>query len=468
MVHKKKIPNLNFHTAIRPTTLFRVKEDYMKKLASLLFVLIFVISLAGCQPAQVAPQKAADTPTAEAPKEEVITLRVMDQFTDETATAGMDQLNEMFTAKYPNIKIQRDPVTTDNMRTMVQTSLTSGEGPDIIYYDTGPGFAGVLAKAGLLMPLDNYYTEFRWDERIFTWTKDRTRFDGKVYGIGHQLEFLGAYYNKNLFTELGIQEPKSYKDLLDICAKGKAAGYIPISFGDASKWPAYHMFSMVANNLLGRKGLDEILFAEGRWDSPDVQRAIQLFFIDMNKAGCFIPDSAAVSYDDANTAFFSGKALINLTGTWLISDTMANAKDFEVGWFFFPAIDDKPIYPPAGLGSGYFISSKTAHPREAAMYLDFLFSDEATKVWMEKMNFIPPVKIDSSKFNLSPLLMFAVNALQNQEMGYNIDVLTPDTFNTMMGDGFQAVLLGEKTAEQQAKDLQKVWEEAKAAGKILK
>ena len=33
---------------------------------------------------------------------------------------------------------------------MLQTQLRSGEGPDVFSYDTGPGFAGALAKAGLV------------------------------------------------------------------------------------------------------------------------------------------------------------------------------------------------------------------------------------------------------------------------------------------------------------------------------
>jgi raffinose/stachyose/melibiose transport system substrate-binding protein len=453
----------------------------MKKLSVLLVFVILLSSLTACQPAATTnveptkpaaveePPAATETPKSdEVAKPEVVTLKVMDQFTEETDSAGMDTLVQMFTAKNPNIQIQRDPVTSDNMRTMVQTSLTSDAGADIIYYDTGPGFAGVLAKSGLLLPLDDYYMQFNWDGRIFPWTKARTTFDGKVYGIGNELEFLGAYYNKKLFADLGLTEPKTFDDLLSICQKGKEAGVIPIAFGDGPKWPAYHMFSMVTNNLIGRDGLDNIFHGDGRWDSPEVQKGIQMFFADMNQAGCFIPDSTAVSYEDSYGTFYSGQALILLTGTWLISDISANVTDFEVGWFFFPSIEGKPIYPPAGLGSGYFVSAKTAHPLEAAKFLDFLFSEEAAKVWMENMSRVPPIKVDTSSFNLSPLLKFAVGALQSQEMGYNIDVLTPDTFNTMMGDGFQAVMLGEKTAEQQAQDLQKAWEEAIAAGKITK
>ena len=31
------------------------------------------------------------------------------------------------------------------MRPTIQAALNSGSGPDVFYYDTGPGFAGVLA-----------------------------------------------------------------------------------------------------------------------------------------------------------------------------------------------------------------------------------------------------------------------------------------------------------------------------------
>ena len=47
--------------------------------------------------------------------------------------------------------------STDDMRAIIQTALNSDTGPDFVYYDTVPGFAGVLADAGLLRPLDDLY-----------------------------------------------------------------------------------------------------------------------------------------------------------------------------------------------------------------------------------------------------------------------------------------------------------------------
>ncbi len=444
----------------------------MKRFIGSTIVLLLVLVLAGCasvpaaQPATGTDSSAAADASGAADTNAAVTLRVMDSFTDEAMNAGIEKLDEMFMAQNPDIKIQREAVQTEDMRTIVQTTLAANEAPDIIYYDTGPGFAGVLAKAGLIRPIDDLYTQYNWDQRIFPWTKARTTFDGKVYGIGNELEFYGAYYNKNLFDQLGLTIPQTYDDLLAMCQVAKDNGLIAISFADQGKWPAYHMFSIVANNVLGKEKMDALLFGDGRWDDPEVVDAIGIWFTEMNDAGCFIPDTAAVSYDDGATLFYNGQALMHFTGTWLIGRVLENAQDFEVGWLFFPAVGGKPVLPPAGLGSGYFISSNSQNIEAAGKYLDFLFSKEAAPVWMEDVKIVLPMNVDASKYNLPDLFKFVVDALAQQEMGYNIDVLTPDNFNSMMGDGFQAVLLGEKSAEQQGADLQAAWEQAVADGKV--
>ncbi|MCD6033863.1 MAG: hypothetical protein K0S78_6049, partial [Thermomicrobiales bacterium] len=49
------------------------------------------------------------------------------------------------------------------------------------------------------------------------------------------------------------------------------------------------------------------------------------------------------------------------------------------------------------------------------------------------------------------------------QFGYNVDVLAPPEFNEMMLSGFQAILVGDKTPEQQATDLEAAWEEGMGA-----
>ena len=258
----------------------------------------------------------------------------------------------------------------------------------------------------------------------------------------------------DIFEELELEVPTTYDEFTAVCDALLAAGYIPIAFADSPGWEAYHQFSIFANNLAGKEMMEEALFGEGRWDDPVFVEAIQLFFVDMNQAGYFIPDTTAVSYDDGNALFYNGLAAMHMTGTWLISDIVENMPDANVGFFFFPSIHGSEVLPPGGLGSIYYISSATAHPDEAIAFLDFLFDPANARVWMEDMNKVPPYAVDPTDFELSELLKFAVQALAEVELGYNIDVLTPASFNQTMLNGFQGVLLGQMTPEEVAAQLQ--------------
>ncbi len=452
----------------------------MKRLFFTLLVFVLSASMFGCQPAPAPAPAATEAPKAEAPAAteapapteapaaaavpvEKVTIRLWDTFTEEGQSAGMEKMIAKFKETHPNVDFQRDAQTIDNLRPVIQTALGADNGPDIFYYDTGPGYAGVLAKAGLLLPLDEAYKEKGWNDRIFGWTKERVTFDGKAYGIGNEVEFIGVYYNQKIFKELGVTEPKSYEEFTQICDKAKAAGYTPIAFADGPKWPAYHQFSIMANNIAGKDKLDKVLFGDDSWDDPDFVKAIQLFFVDMNKAGYFLKDTTAIKYEDGNAVFYAGKAAMHMTGTWLLSEMTNNAKDFEVGFFFFPSIEGKPVLPPGGLGSGYFVNAKTKYPKESIEFLDLLFSDEGAKIWLEDMAAIPPVAVKTESLNLTPLMKFAVDAVAKVPLGYNIDVLAGDKFNAAQGDGFQAVLLGQKTPEQLIKELQAAWEADKAS-----
>ena len=89
--------------------------------------------------------------------------------------------------------------------------------------------------------------------------------------------------------------------------------------------------------------------------------------------------------------------------------------------------------------------------------------------WLEGMAKIPPVQFDAAQYKISDLLRFTIEQLQQNadSMGFNIDVLTPDNFNNVMFDGFQEVLNGSRSAEEQADALEAAMQEAKAAGKVM-
>jgi raffinose/stachyose/melibiose transport system substrate-binding protein len=378
-----------------------------------------------------------------------VTLRVWDSFTENSD--GMDAMIAAFEAANPGIAVERDVQSTEDMRAIIQTALNSGTGPDVFQYDTGPGFAGVLAGAGLLRPLDDLYASGALDA-VYPWTKDRVTFDGRTWGVGNQVEFVAVYYNKDLFAENGIAVPATYAEFTAACEALKGAGVVPIAFGNAAGWPAFHNFSAFANNMIAPEALQSMIAGESSWDSPEVAGAIQAAFADLDASGCFNPSVNAVGYDDANALFSAGQAGMTLTGSWMINTFKDNP--FDTGFFFLPAPEGMATMPPAGLGGGYFVSAATEHPEEAEAFLSFLFDPANAALWVEGMSVIPSYSLEGAGVEMSPLLQEAAAALGGDAMGVNIDVLTPEAFNTTMLDGFQAVLAGDRTAEEQAAAMQ--------------
>ncbi len=369
-----------------------------------------------------------------------------------------------FQEENPKYSLERETVPTEDQRSVIQTRLQSKTPPDVFQYDTGPGFGGVLADAGLLMSLENAYKQNGW--KIYDWARERATYNGKTYGVPSQVEEIIVYYNKSLVPE----PPSTVEELMEICDDLKGRDIIPIAFGDQEQWPGGHMFSIGASNMLGREGLDEILYRDGRWDTPEIVTAIDVIFREFNERGYYPEGVNAITYDDANGLFFSGQAAMVPTGTWLVSTIDASVQDFEVGIFPFPSIDGSSIAPPAGVGSGLFVADKAKETEGAIAFIDYLQQESTSRQLMERLNLIPAYSVETSGLDVSELFKTVLSDLsdqgQAQSFGYNIDVLAPANFNEVMFSGFQQVLDGSRSPEEQAASLQAAWDEAKKKGNI--
>jgi raffinose/stachyose/melibiose transport system substrate-binding protein len=395
-------------------------------------------------------------------------VKVVRFFTGTRETAALEgALTEIhvdrFEEQHPNIDLQREALQPDEVRREIQSRLRSEEPPDVFAYDTGPGFGGVLADAGLLRPLDNAYKEHGWD--IFDWAKQQATYDGTVYGVPDQVEEIIVFYNKDLVPEV----PHTVEELRQISDELKGRGKIPLAFGNREQYPASHMFSIATSNVLGREGLDSILYGDGRWDTSQVVEAIELMFRDFVESGYYSKHPNALTYDGANASFYSGEAAMNPTGTWLVPEIVQAVQEFEVGFFPFPSIEGSGMSPPAGVGTGWFVAKDAENPQEAITFIDYLLQDDTARLTIEKLNMIPAHPVNTEGLEVPELFKQVLDDLsefpQAEAFGYNIDVLAPQNFNEVMYTGFREVINGLRSPAEQAGALQHAWAEAKEAGK---
>jgi raffinose/stachyose/melibiose transport system substrate-binding protein len=394
--------------------------------------------------------------------------KVVTFFTGSKETAALERAAtaihvDRFEEQHPNIDLQREALQPDEVRREIQSRLRSKEPPDVFAYDTGPGFGGVLADAGLLRPLENAYKKHGWD--TYDWAKKRATYDGTVYGVPDQVEEITVYYNKDLVPEV----PHTVEELRQICAELKGRGKTPLAFGNRDQYPASPLFSIGASNVLGREGLDNILYGEGRWDTLQVVEAIDLMFRDFVESGYYPKSPNVLNYDGANALFYSGEAAMNPTGTWLVSEIVQAVQDFDVGFFPFPSIDGSGISPPAGVGTGWFVAKDAKNPEGAITFIDYLLQNDTARLTIENLNTIPAHPVDTEGLDVPELFKQVLDDLsefpQAKDFGYNIDVLAPQNFNEVMYTGFREVIDGMRSPAEQAGALQRAWAEAKGAGK---
>jgi raffinose/stachyose/melibiose transport system substrate-binding protein len=314
------------------------------------------------------------------------------------------------------------------------------------------------------MSLEDAYKQNGW--KIYDWARQRATYNGKTYGVPSQVEEIIVYYNKSLVPG----PPTTVEELREIADDLKGRDIIPFAFGDQEQWPGGHMFSIGASNMLGRKGLDEILYRDGRWDTPEIVTAIDVIFREFNEKGYYPEGVNAITYDDANSLFYSGQAAMAPTGTWLVSTIVESVQDFEVGVFPFPSIEGSEIAPPAGVGSGLFVAKNAKEPDGALAFIDYMQQESTARQRMELLNLIPAHPVNTDGLDVPELFKTVLDDLsdqgQSQSFGYNIDVLAPANFNDVMFSGFQEVLNGSRSPQEQATALQEAWAEAKKKGDI--
>lgn len=383
---------------------------------------------------------------------EDVTLKwLIEEPEDATALQALEDHIAEFEAD-SGITIDIDTLPWENMRTILQTQLSSGDGPDVFNWGAGPSWGGALAEAGTLLDLTDAYAERGWD--VYDFAVERVTVDDRIYGIPGEMEIIGIFYNQEIFDELGIEEPEDLDSLRAAAETVRDAGILPMAVSDKAGWEGGHLLSMSLSSNVGSDGMEALFAGERSWDTPEVVESLQLWQT-FHEQDFLPPSPTSVDYDTAISTFFAGDAAMLPTGSWLVGEIDSNA-DFEVGYIPFPSEDGTGIFA-GGLGSGPYISATTEHPEAALEFLDFLASPEHAKWTIENLGSIAPVPTGDVNLDVSPLMQQVVDDVSGfaggGDFGHNIDVMVGDAFNEAMYDGVQGLFTGQTNAEEVAANL---------------
>ncbi len=399
---------------------------------------------------------------------ERVTLTVWDQHGtggNDPANTAAEKIYAGFQRKHPNIRIKRERYTQEQLTQTARTALTGNSAPDVLYTDVTP--SREYSQAGLIVPLDEYDRKYGWSKRIYPAAMQWTKADGKLFGLGLEYEFVGVFYNEPEIRRAGLEVPQTLEETLDFCRQAQAKGYTPFAHSQNPGWQSYFTFTMPLHNVVGVDAMRQLLFEkQGSWVRPEFERAVNAVYRDMRDAKCFPRNVNALEFESAVNLYNTRKALMLPTGTWAVGQIDEGGLPKEATKLMpFPSIDGGERAYTAGMGSNWIIAARSKYPDQAAQLIDYVFSDEAARIWAQEAGFIPPVPLDAKTLELTPLKQFALTTLTQAatgegdvKLGYNVDLVAPLEFNTLMEDGFQAMMSGRKSAQEQLRDLDRVWQ----------
>ncbi|EBA06920.1 ABC transporter substrate-binding protein [Sagittula stellata] len=289
-----------------------------------------------------------------------------------------DEIIPAFEAEHPGIKLNFTPSAPAEYNAILNSKLDAGSAGDIITcrpFDASLALyeGGKLADLSDLEGMSNFS-----DVAKSAWVTD----DGEhPFCVPMGAVIHGFIYNKEIFEELGLEEPTTVAEFYDVLDKIKEDGtYTPMAMGTNDQWEAATMGyqNIGPTYWKGEEGRTALISGDAKLNDPQFTEV----FTELAKWGDYLGDGfEAQTYPDSQNVFTLGRAAIYPAGSWEVSG-FNNLADFEMGAFPPPvAAEGDTCYISDHTDIGIGMNAATEHPEEAKTFLNWVASPEFSKIF---------------------------------------------------------------------------------------
>jgi raffinose/stachyose/melibiose transport system substrate-binding protein len=407
-------------------------------------VAVALLATAGCG----GGNDASTTPKGEV----VITCEACPvKATDDPFQQFRKELTDAFNAKYKGrYRIKATPYTPANDADAAQhyaRAAATGTLPDL--FAEQATIVRDAARSGKLMDFAPALDQDRAWKSSFAGDAflSLTDADGHVWGVPEGRDAIGIYYNKALFEKAGLGAfPATWDEMLQACAKLKAAGTIPFAMdGD---WVTQLMWS----NLIGTKpgGVAFLRSGIGKGDfasNPSVVQATE-FLKGMHTSGCVNKDAFSGDYEHAAAPFLDGQAAMIANGPWMVPDIKAAKKKLDVGYASSPGNGLLVIPGSEGWASGAKGDDKRA---AVTAFMKFMTSNREMFHKAEVTGSFWPTKLEPDAAQVKELEPLAYDLLEKAgTVAYvypHAKFATPEAFTRAWMNGWPAYVQGKMSTK---------------------
>ena len=305
--------------------------------------------------------------------------------------SGMDGSNfvEKFEAENPDIKLNLDVVSWNDVYTEVDTRIASDNAPDILNIDVFANYA----NDGLLLPVSDYCPDDLYED-FFPSFIEQSVIDDTVWAVPDLASARALFCNADIFEEVGIDYPTTWSELEDACQA-------IIDFYDGEVYPwgidmtTDEGQAAFAYYTWGNGGgfVDE----NGDWavNSPENVEAIQ-YALDLIDAGYTNPNPATQTRYDLQDMFAAGKLAMVIAPNQLPTYVEDKGGDINMVTVGIPAADGKESSSVGVMDRVMAFKDDEAEDQEArneaiGKFLKFFYDPENYVGWVSMEGFLPAV-----------------------------------------------------------------------------
>ena len=360
-----------------------------------------------------------------------VTLTIWHNYGTEQNATALQNLAKAFEKIHKNVTVNVVSQPATNYFALLQAAAVSKTGPDLAVMWTGLftiQYKDFLVNLKGKVPAADFA---RIDPSALKWTSDRFNATNGPYVVPLENQFYIGFYNKADFAKAGVTSvPTDWSQLFAACAKLKAAGYLPLTYGNGGQplgaefYPWYDMSYM----MIGAHPLSswlQLYSGQLPWTSP-VNAAQLNTWSKLHSSGC--TNSDVLTKTNNLGDFETGKAAMMVDGTW---DTakFTGALGSKVA-AFVPPFSNTPINGVVDFsGDGLSMTTYAAHPTQALQFLEFMTTPQAAGI-INAAGLIPAIKGTSTS---NPVNQEMLNFVSQDHMTvYPMldNVVQPNVVNT--------------------------------------
>ncbi|MCQ9207838.1 MAG: extracellular solute-binding protein [Omnitrophica bacterium] len=349
----------------------------------------------------------------------------------------------------------------------VRAATQAGTLPDIFGILGEKRDFAIFIKAGHVLNLKAAMRakDSQWKNKFFSKAlivnefKRGNEFDvpSGIYGVPIDVSNIQMLYNKDLFKKAGLdpeKPPQTFEEFLAAAAKLKTAGIQGLVSGWAEVWMIDCLASNFAFNIMGEKKVMNTFRGEVPYTDPDWIRVFSLFK-EMADNGVLAGGIISMNNKDAEQNFANQRYAFTFNGSWCVNVYQGMNPNLNYGVMFVPRVSERhPMLIWGGAGSSFMVNANSENKDKAVAFLKWLTDTEQQAYLAQATNNLPANKL--SVANISPILSQFAESMENTTHPNIWSAHEKSPVVEAYTVGIQQIILGTRTPEQVAREVQEV------------